>query len=328
MDTISIIVPVYNAEKTIRRCIESLCTQDNKWRGEYINIQVVAVNDGSTDSTKEILDALQERYSNLVVLHKVNGGAAAARKYGIDHSDSDYLGFCDADDYVDPDMYITLYVYLKKYNADFTMCGAYLGMDQEVVIQEEPYKIWEWSQDEAYRRFLEHIHLNGVFWTNLFKRGLFKDLDWNFDIKYFEDDFIIWQVIGKVHKVIKVLTPKYHYIDVSSSLTHASYGYNQYYSTKIVSEKIIRDCSNPEFLQYYGLAESLRYRWIVKDFHSYISSQWKNKEAEQYMLKILRQGWARQIRKLPSSKMKIIATALAISPSITQQLLRLYRNEQ
>lgn len=323
MESISIIVPVYNAEKTIRRCIDSLCNQHG---GNLIDMQVVAVDDGSTDSTKDILENLKKNYSNLIVLHKENGGPAAARKFGIDNSDSDYLGFCDADDYVDSDMYFTLYDYLKKYNADFTLCGAYLGNNQDVKIEEKPYEIWQWTQEDAYRLFLEHIHLNGSFCTNLFKRDLFEGLEWNFDITYFEDDFLVWQMLAKINKVVKVLVPKYHYIEVSTSLTRTTYGYNRYYGTRVLSERIISDCRRPKLKKYYRKAESLRYLWMTMNLHAYVCSSWSNRQAEQYMLNILRKGWASQVRHLPTSKMKVIATALAISPSITRRIMDLYKS--
>lgn len=124
METITVIVPVYNAGKELRRCVSSLLIQN---RGGVFDYQIVMIDDGSSDDTPAILDEYASTNKRLIVFHKKNEGPAAARKFGIDNSESDYLTFCDADDYVDKDWLLTMYKYLKLYNADISRIMAYIN---------------------------------------------------------------------------------------------------------------------------------------------------------------------------------------------------------
>lgn len=96
---ISVIVPVYNAEKTIKRCIESLVNQT------YKNIEIILVDDGSTDESGEICDNYVKKYANITKYYKENGGLSTARNFGILHAEGEYISFVDADDFIEPDAY-------------------------------------------------------------------------------------------------------------------------------------------------------------------------------------------------------------------------------
>lgn len=116
---ISVIVPCYNVEKYIARCLESLVNQDIDQ-----SYEIVVVNDGTKDNSAVIAQEYADRYSDKIrVLHKVNGGLSSARNYGIEHSCSEYLAFVDSDDYVSRDYLSTLYNLSIKDNADISMCG-------------------------------------------------------------------------------------------------------------------------------------------------------------------------------------------------------------
>lgn len=114
---ISIIVPVYNVEKYLNRCIESILAQT------LTNIEIVLVDDGSTDTSGQMCDEWVEKDSRISVIHKNNGGLTDAWKTGVLESRGNYLGFVDSDDYVDETMYETLYQKAESTNADITVCG-------------------------------------------------------------------------------------------------------------------------------------------------------------------------------------------------------------
>lgn len=107
-DLISIIVPVYNIKKYIGRCVDSILAQT------WGNLEVLLVDDGSTDGTGELLDELQERDNRIRVFHKKNGGSSSARNMGIREAEGKYLGFIDSDDYVEPFMYERLYRAIRE----------------------------------------------------------------------------------------------------------------------------------------------------------------------------------------------------------------------
>lgn len=293
-------------------------TNPPKWGGGYLfEYQVIAVDDGSVDSSLELLKELARLYSNLKVLHKENSGAAAARKFGIENSESDYLAFCDSDDYVEPDWLLTMYQYLIKYDADISMIGAFINDKNLETRKEEPYTVWEWNRDQSYRMFLEHKHLNGILWTNLFKRELFDDIEWNTEITIYEDGFLIWQILEKVNKIVKVLTPKYHYMYNSDSLTNRQYDFNRYKAYRTLTDRIVNDCKNKEQLRiYFTDAVKLQCKWTYQNLSSMVTSTYSNKDAQHDMLEILRQNAKITVFEMNGLINKLRAMLLMINPQL------------
>lgn len=114
---ISVIVPVYNNAEDLPRCLDSILAQ------EFDDIEIVAVNDGSTDASGAILDRYAAKYPNIRVIHKENGGVTAARLAGVAAATGAYIGFSDADDTVDSDLYRRLLYNLEETEADISHCG-------------------------------------------------------------------------------------------------------------------------------------------------------------------------------------------------------------
>lgn len=118
MKTVSVIVPVYNADKYLRKCLLSLVGQTLK------HIEIIIVNDGSTDDSQEIIDQFQKRYPDKIVsMVRKNGGQASARNQALTICRGEYVGFCDADDFVEPDMFQKMYREAKQEKADYAACG-------------------------------------------------------------------------------------------------------------------------------------------------------------------------------------------------------------
>lgn len=116
-ELISVIVPVYNVENYLERCIRSLVDQ------RYVNLEIILVNDGSTDSSKLICDKWKENDSRIIVINKENGGLVSARKTGLKAASGTYIGFVDSDDYISEVMYHNLYECVCNNNVDFAYCG-------------------------------------------------------------------------------------------------------------------------------------------------------------------------------------------------------------
>ena len=117
---ISIIVPVYNVENVLHYCVDSLINQD------YKNIEVILVDDGSTDSSGTVCDEYSKKFSNVVVTHKTNGGQSSARNCGLKLAKGSYIGFIDSDDYIDKEMFSLLLHLIKEYDADVASIGCKL----------------------------------------------------------------------------------------------------------------------------------------------------------------------------------------------------------
>lgn len=119
---ISIVIPVYNSLKYLDTCVSSVCNQD------YANLEIILVDDGSTDGSGEECDLWSKRDSRIIVIHKKNGGQQDARTAGIMESQGEYIGFVDSDDYIDKDMYSSLIK--ESENSDMITSGYYEGADR------------------------------------------------------------------------------------------------------------------------------------------------------------------------------------------------------
>lgn len=120
MKKLSVIVPIYNAETTLRKCIESIISQ------EYANLEIILIDDGSKDKSIDICNEYAKKDSRIVVHHKENAGLVAARKTGVELATGEYIGFVDSDDYIDSDMYLSLMDDVQKNNSDIVIGGIIL----------------------------------------------------------------------------------------------------------------------------------------------------------------------------------------------------------
>ena len=177
MPKVSVIVPVYNAEKYLRQCIDSIVNQTLK------DIEIILVNDGSTDGSAAICRAYLSD-ERVIYIEKENGGAAAARQDGIDRASGEYLGFVDADDWLEADMYEKMYAASRKNDADIVFCnciknendrryppairlGAY---DRQQILSEIlPYSI-AYIDEKGNRKNIRWVH-----WLRIFKRKMIEE---------------------------------------------------------------------------------------------------------------------------------------------------------
>lgn len=171
-DLISIIVPVYNVEAYLDRCMESILKQT------YKRLEIILVDDGSTDSSGEKCDAYAKQDSRIKVIHKKNGGLSDARNAGLALATGDYIGYVDSDDWIEPDMYQSLYDACAEHDAELAVC-RYFGEYQDRTEAGGTGKIVPLSRDELLKIYIsgndEYVIYNSV-WSKLFKRELVADL--------------------------------------------------------------------------------------------------------------------------------------------------------
>ncbi|WP_278627387.1 glycosyltransferase [Thomasclavelia cocleata] len=118
-DLISVIIPVYNVEKYLHRCVDSVINQT------YSNLEIILVDDGSTDTSSQICDDYQKKDKRVKVIHKKNNGAATSRNIGLFNAKGDYIAFVDSDDYIELDMYENMMRINEKYDCDIVLCDCY-----------------------------------------------------------------------------------------------------------------------------------------------------------------------------------------------------------
>lgn len=170
-DKISIIIPVYNLEKYIKRAVESVLKQT------YSNIEVIIVDDGSSDKSWTIIQEIADGDNRVVPIHQENGGVTSARLNGVRHSMGEWIGFVDGDDEVEPDMYEILLNNAKKYNADISHCGYQMIFDDgRVNYFHNTGCFVEQDRTKALKDLLDGSLVEPGLWNKLFHKNLFHSL--------------------------------------------------------------------------------------------------------------------------------------------------------
>lgn len=179
---ISIIVPIYNVEPYIGKCVESLVIQT------YPNIEILLIDDGSTDNSGKVCDSLQEKYPEKVkVIHSDNRGLSAARNIGINNSTGSMIGFVDGDDWVEKEMFETLHKLITENNADLSVCGVKYDFDNDESSLYKTDKSELCNQKEIYYNLINNNQFLGYACNKLFKRELIQNLRFDEDLFSSED---------------------------------------------------------------------------------------------------------------------------------------------
>ena len=238
-ELISIIVPVYNVAEYLTRCLDSILAQT------YRNIEIIAVNDGSTDSSGDILDAYSSKYRNIKVIHQKNAGVSMARMRGIDESNGVWIGFVDADDYIEPEMYETLYSNAIKHNADISHCGHKLiHLDGNIHYFYNTKKCYEHSKESGLTELLSGTYVEPALWTKLFRKSLFENVE-NFDysIKFNEDLLLNYLCFKRAQKSVYFDVCPYHYFARETSATRDYFNVNKLFDPIKVRKFILDDAA-------------------------------------------------------------------------------------
>lgn len=208
MPKVSVIVPIYNVEKYLRKCIETLVSQTLQ------DIQIILVNDGSKDNSIQIIKEFLEKYpQKIVYLEKENGGLSDARNFAIPHATGEYLAFLDADDYVELDIYEKMYELAKKENSDMVECDFYWEYPNK--IKKDIGKIY-YTKEEM----LEKIRV--VAWNKLIKREVLEKSKIQFPKGYrYEDIEFTYKLIPSLDKVSFLKEPCVHYIQRQNSISNS-----------------------------------------------------------------------------------------------------------
>lgn len=215
-DLISVIIPVYNVEKYLKKCVDSVLKQD------YINIEIILVDDGSTDSSGNICDEYSNKYPNKVkVIHKKNGGLSDARNYGIKKSSGKYLIFVDSDDWIEENTISYSYKEIIENNAQIAVYG--ISIDQEG----KKAKIKKPSEKRIISSKLAIIYLNSFrgidvsACNKMFCREIFNNIEFPVG-KLCEDYYIMYKLFENTKQIILIPEVFYHYYQRPNSIVRNS----------------------------------------------------------------------------------------------------------
>lgn len=207
MPKVSVIVPVYNVEKYLERCLKSLVTQT------LSDIEIITVDDGSQDNSKKIIEKYIKIYPDKIkYLYKKNGGLSSARNFGIPYAKSEYIAFLDSDDYIEPTMYEEMYNIAKKENSDMVECDF----------------IWEYPDKQKYdcgqiynskNEALEKARV--VAWNKLIKRDILEKekIEFPYGLRY-EDVEFFYKLLPSLNKISFVKKFFIHYVQRDNSIVN------------------------------------------------------------------------------------------------------------
>lgn len=221
---ISIIIPIYNAQNFLNKCLDSIQNQT------YKDFEVILINDGSKDKSAEICEEYCQRDKRFKLINQENAGPSQARNTGLDIAGSKYIAFVDADDYVAPNMFEELYCAAEKASAELTICGFYNTNGKDVCSPYlAKYKPGIYREEELKNIAMEALDLVATdnirpySWIRLVKKECMESprLRFNTDIKRSED-YLIWNILFARIKCLCLITdkPLYYYVENSTSITH------------------------------------------------------------------------------------------------------------
>lgn len=231
---ISVIIPVYNVEKYLRRCINSVLRQ------EKVSLEVILVDDGSTDSSGKICDDYASQYSNVKCLHITNSGPSTAKNVGYDLALGNYVAFIDSDDEIKQEMFSVMLKSGYQHNADIVCCN-YIQVDEEGNISHTEHSGQEYilNQDEALKAILIKDKIYSQCWTKIYKREMLESNHIrNTEGLKTEEDFIYnIQAFAYSQTVCVVDKPLYIYTHRNKSL---SKDYYRNHISQYIDNRILR----------------------------------------------------------------------------------------
>lgn len=211
---ISIIVPVYNLADYLPKCIDSILAQT------FTDFELILVNDGSTDRSREICESFARIDQRIKVIHKENGGVASSRNAGLAIAKGKYIGFVDNDDYIDKQMFEILYNNAKTYSSDIVVCD-YLNVDED-----HPQDIESFNNDHQIEHYNHIEALNQLYtasnttfvvpWNKLYKRHLFEHAQYKFG-SINDDENIAHELLYHSRKITYIQTGLYYYTQRNGS---------------------------------------------------------------------------------------------------------------
>lgn len=219
MQKISIVVPIYNVERYINRCIDSILNQT------LSDFELILVDDGSPDSCGKICDDYKKRDKRVTVIHQENAGLSAARNAGIDwaikNSNSDLITFIDSDDWIHPQMLEFLFIGIQQTGLDICMCDV-LKTEISEKITENIIKNYHFVTVDTETAYVENHTSSTVAFAKLYRKKCFSEIRYPVG-KIHEDEFTTYKILFKQPKIAYINLPLYFYYQRSGSIMHADW---------------------------------------------------------------------------------------------------------
>ena len=315
---VSVIVPVYNVEIYLNKCIESIINQT------YKNIEIILVDDGSTDHSGVICDKYAKRDSRIRVLHKENGGLSDARNKGIDISNGEYLSFIDSDDWIELDMIEKMYNNAIDNSADISICRFEFVHSRQAIINNFSDKITVYEGKDSILAMYKYLVFASHACNKLYKKELFKELRYPVG-KLYEDQFITYKLIWNSKKIVCTESKYYYYYMRNDSIVNKKFDERDLhvlYATEEAAE-YFKD-------RFKEVVPYVYYTWInnyIPMFLKAISSKFDITWFKKNRKIIFDNYWGYMRFNKASLKNKVIITAIVLAPDLFSCIVNTFRKK-
>ncbi len=279
MELISVILPIYNVAAYLERCVESILSQT------YGNLEIILVDDGSTDDCGKICDSYAKKDSRIVVIHKKNGGLSDARNAGIEIAKGEYITFVDSDDYVDTDYVEYLYKLVCRYQTKMSICSHTVVYENGTILQKQTGEISCLNSEEVLERILYDEDIDLSAWAKLYHKSLFEDIQFPVG-RLFEDAATTYRFVHKSQKIAIGLESKLYYMIRNNSISNCSFSRKKL-------DLITGTKEMAEFCEtHYPHLKKAGERRLIYAYMSTLSqlanSNTKDKESQKFLMKYIR----------------------------------------
>jgi glycosyltransferase involved in cell wall biosynthesis len=234
MSEISIVVPVYNVEKYLDKCISSILQQS------FTDFELILVNDGSNDNSGSKCDEYKHIDSRIKVVHQENQGLSSVRNIGIETSKGKYITFIDSDDFVHPKMLEILYNNILENKADISVCGYEIVTEsKKISVKSITNNISIYNNIQSVKKIVEKSEsIMIIACCKLYKLSLFQDIYYPVG-KYHEDEFVTYKLLYKSNKIVVTDAKLYYYVQRSNSITRSTYSIKRLDKLEALEQAII-----------------------------------------------------------------------------------------
>lgn len=235
-DLISVIIPVYNVEKYLSKCVNSIINQT------YKKLEIILVDDGSLDTSGTICDEFWRKDERILVIHQENKGGGYARNVGLEKAKGKYISFIDSDDYIAPNMYEQLIDIFEKENADIVECEFVEVNDSEYLFSKanEGMCLKQFSTKQALKENISDHYFRQLIWNKLYRKDIIGNIRFPVNTKI-DDEFFTYKVIGNARKLVHCDEKMYAYRQHANSVMHSI-------DVKKRMEGIAAKCERHEYL--------------------------------------------------------------------------------
>lgn len=310
---ISVIVPVYNLENYVERCLKSIQSQT------YRNIEIIVVDDGSIDGSWNVIKRIAKEDNRIIPVHKENGGVSSARMLGLSHANGEWIGFVDGDDEIEEDMYKVLINNALEYDAYISHCGYKMIFNDCRITSFYDTKVRK-VQDNTTGivDLLEGDLIEPGLCNKLFKKSLFEDVKLDMNIKINEDLLLNYYLFKNSQLSIFEDLTKYHYIIRDNSASRSKLNDYKIYDPIRVKEIILNDAND----EYKSTAQKVFLRTLIYVYNSLIINEGDFVNDKKNIRKMI---FSKKCYcSLLNSKLRIMTYMIMLIPNIYNIVYRIY----